>query len=517
MSFAPQNIFIPLLGLAGVVLALFVGVAVADGQYLGIGLTVAAILLIIWAIWGQDIWWMPIFFFMTLGGLFYVGFKIYSHEIAVLICLLPMVLAVAMRKSTLQSKYKNLPVVLMLLLFVYLIGHYFAVVGYHQINGLSGFGNITRRYMDAMWPLLILVPFLWVGNSSKIKWLLPLIGLATLIRFSLAFGIAQFEREELLYIPGINFVPAGGGNITDLRFSGLTLAMVAVSYLCLTRSILLRGFWLIILAVACYGTFLGGGRIIVVLLSGMFGFILLIYRNYTLLSLWGAAVLFGALVLNTFPDILYGSHDKVRRAASAFIVDREEAAEMGQTGLSDDWHARLQEAGWQSWTESVWTILFGRGTTKFEDRAWQEGENFEGMVEMATATSRFEKGLWTTLATFGLVGLILYSALLWRIMQICTPILIRDRIATPIHAIMFMAVYGCASWFLLCWIAGDFPSSQLLLGIVALAGANYWEEMRKGPPTRSKIRHFASDGLAEEHLHVPHVRKRVLGGPANHS
>lgn len=483
MSLTPQSIFIPLVGLVGLALALFVGVAVAEGQYLGMGLFAAAILLMIWAVWGQDIWWMPIFFFMTLGGMFVFGFKIYSHEIAVLVCFLPMILALAMRKSLLRSRITELPLVLVLLL-VYLGSHYLAVIGYHQVNGLDGFGNITRRYMDAIWPLLILVPFLWLGNTSKLKWVLPLIGIAALVRFALGFTIAQFEVTELIYVPGINFVPAAGGNMQDLRNSGSTLAMVAICYFCLTRSLLLRSLLLVILGVAVYGTFLGGGRITVVVVSGMFGFILLIYRNYAFLSMWFSAVLMGAIFLNAFPDVLFGAHDKIRRAASAFIIDRDEAADLGDTSLSDEWHSRLQEAGWQSWTETPWTILFGRGTTKFEERAWQEGQNFEGMVEMATLTSRFEKGLWNVLATFGLVGMTLYTILLVQIIRICTPILFRDRIASPVHAIMFMAVYGCITWFLLCWIAGDFPSTQLLLGIVAVVAANDLK-LRKQAPARA--------------------------------
>jgi hypothetical protein len=49
---------------------------------------------------------------------------------------------------------------------------------------------------------------------------------------------------------------------------------------------------------------------------------------------------------------------------------------------------------------------------------------------------------------------------------------------------MFMAVYGCITWFLLCWIAGDFPSTQLMLGIVAVVAANDLK-LRKQAPARA--------------------------------
>lgn len=513
MQVTGKELLIPFVGILGLIAAFLLGASVADGRYLELTLVFGGILAITWTIVGQNVWWLPFFFFISLGGFFFIGFRIYANELAVLICLLPMILAVALRKRLL---YAVMPIPRsMLLLFAYLAAHYIVLASFNQVSGEGGLGNITRRYAQAIVPFLMLVPFLWTANLRYLPWVLHLAALGTFIRFSIGLVFTLLERDQFFMVPIINFVPAGGLVGADLRVSGSMLATVVLCYFCLTKSFLLRAVLLGFLAVAVWGTFLGGGRITVVMLSGLFGFLFLIYRNYGALVAWGATMFLVILVLNLNPTMLHDLHPQAKRAASAFLFDREYAGQLAEVSLSDEWHARLQEAGWKSWTESLSTILVGRGVGRFEDRAWQEGEDFEGMVDMATQTSRFEKGLWDVLATFGLVGLVLYTLLLWKVISICTPILFRDRIETPIHAVMFIAVYSCLSWFLLCWQAGTFPSQQVLFGVVALAGAHYWEQLQKKSPPASKIRHFASDGLAEEHLHVAHVRKRVLGGRAS--
>ncbi|MFA7346069.1 MAG: hypothetical protein WC003_17360, partial [Terrimicrobiaceae bacterium] len=304
-------------------------------------------------------------------------------------------------------------------------------------------------------------------------WVLHLVAGATLIRFALGMYTAFFGNEDtLLFIPGINFVPAGGIDSSDLRFSGSMLATVAICYFCIYRSFFARGFLLPVIGAAVWGTFLGGGRITLVLLLGLFGFAFLVYRRYGTLLLWASVMFLAILFLNSVPQILYSFPEQPRRAASAFLLERDLAADAGQTGPSDRWHERLMEAGWKSWTEDGMTILFGRGVKPFEERAWMEGANFEGMVEMATVTSRFEKGLWDVLCTFGIVGFVLYSLLLFKIIKYCTPILFKEKIKTPVHAIMFIAVYQCIAWFILCWISGSFPSTQILFGIVAMVAAH---------------------------------------------
>lgn len=513
MQLEGNKIFAAVVGLLGLVAALFFGFNIADGRHFELIVVAAAVMAVVWTIVGQRIWWLPMFLAMSLGGFFYLGFRIYSVEAAVLVCVLPLVLAWAIKKH--GTPIMPIPWVL-IILFGYLCLHYISLVTYNQVSGEGGLGNITRRYATALYPFFVLIPFFWTANLRYLPWVLHLVAIGTLIRFSLAFAFVFTERTEFTYVPIINFVPPSGATAHDLRFSGSMLATVAICYFCLSRNFIVKILLSLVILVAIWGTFLGGGRVTIVLLFGLFGFAFLVYKNYPALAVWAAGVFTLILFVNSNPHTLYSFHPQIMRAGSAMLLDREMAAQMVGVSKSDEWHARLQEAGWESWTESFLTILVGRGVGRFEERAWLEGENFEGMVEMATVTSRFEKGLWDVLATFGIVGFALYTVLLWKVLRECIPILFRERISSPTHAILFIASYSCLSWFLLCWLTGSFPSPQVLFGVVALAGAHQIR-IEKEPPPRSKIRHFASDGLAEEHLHVPHVRKRVLGGPANHS
>lgn len=99
MNIVAQRIFFPLLMLVALFMAIILGVAVSEGHYVEMFFGFAGLCGVIWAVVGQKIWWLPIFFFMTLGGYFYVNFRIFSHELAVLACLTPMILELSITKS----------------------------------------------------------------------------------------------------------------------------------------------------------------------------------------------------------------------------------------------------------------------------------------------------------------------------------------------------------------------------------------------------------------------------------
>lgn len=491
-QFSPGQIVLPIAVVAGLVMAWFLGLNIANENYRRIAFIIIGCGVIAWSIIGRKIWWLPIFFFVSLGGHFYLGFKIFAHELAVLLCLLPLIVTLAMKRDHFKDRQFSIPLPVFLL-FVYLCLHFLACAMNNQVEGIGGMGNVSRRYMDAIWPFLIFMPYLIVGNTKYIRWALHLVAVATLIRFSLGMYTALIAGEEaVLFVPFINFVPAGGFGVGDLRGTGSMLVTLALCYFCIYRSHLLRFVVLLpLITVGIWGTFLGGGRITVVLLFGVFTMLFFVYRRFGLLILAGMSMLIGILALNSEPQVLYHAPESVRRAATAFLFDRDFAADTGATRSSDEWHARLAREGFRSWTSDGLTFLFGRGVRPFEERAWAGGKDFEGMIDMAIATSRFEKGLWDVLCTFGLVGLVLYSVLLVQIIRYCLPILLAEKIRTPVHAIMFIAVYQSVTWFLLCWIAGSFPSSAILFGIVAIVAAH---DMKRG--RKSEILKAESERLA---------------------
>lgn len=483
-QFSPVQLVLPIAMMGGVLLAGFAGMWIAGEDYFRLILIAAGVAFTGWAIVGRHYWWVPIFFLTTLGGHFYFGFKIYAHELAVLVCLLPLVAALAMNKEDIIRRKFVIPAPV-IILFIYLCLHLLGILVYNKVEQIGGLGNVMRRYADALWPFLIFLPFLFVGNTKYLRIAFHLMAVAALIRFCFGMYVAFFGNEDtIIFVPMINFVPAGGFG-GDLRISGSILTTVALCYFCMYPAFWVRLLLVPLIGVGIWGTFMGGGRITVVLLFGLFAFLFLIYRRFGALILWAGLLVVGVVFVNAEPEVLNKAPETVKRAATAFMFDRQLAADKGATTASDLWHARLQEEGFKSWSESFLTIMLGRGTGKFEERAWAGGRDFEGMVEMAIATSRFEKGLWDVLCTFGAVGMALYAAMLFLIIKNCFPILLRDQVKTPTHAFMFMATYLCFTWFLLCWISHSFPSREILFGMIALIAAADLKQAREEEEARN--------------------------------
>lgn len=464
-----QRLLLPVSFFLFIILAFYAGNAISEEKYVELFFALCGIGIFFWAVFGYNYWWIPMFFFLGLGGFFYFGFKIYMHEIALLICLAPLAFVFIFQEVKQKRERYHVPI-LVWLLFGYLILHFIGMYIYYKFENLQGWGNIMRRYMDALWPFFIVIPYIYYGKSKYISWAIFLFFIATIIRFTLNFGFYLTEREEFIYIPGINYVPPDAGGFTDLRYSGTFLASLAFCYFKMSKNPLVKLIFFPLIILGFVGTALGGGRIAMLALTGLFGFACIIYRTYWMIISWFFALLIFTFLVNINTEFLYKLPDQARRAASAFILDRDLAADIGKTRSSDEFHAILQNAGFKTWTENLFNFFFGRGTRRFEESARYE-DPMIGMVDMAIQTSRFEKGLWDVLVTFGLIGFILYSLVMIQIIRTCYPVLVRDKIKTPLHAMMFIAVYWSIFWFLICWIGGSFPSNNIFFGVIAQVAA----------------------------------------------
>lgn len=482
---SPVQIILPITILSGLALAGFFGLNIAHENYTQLAFVAIGACIVAWAMIGRKTWWLPIFFFLYLGGHFFYGFKIYASELAVLVCLLPLVVTLAMKREHFKNRNFGVPHSVTILFF-YLCLSFLVCVIHNRMNSIGGVGGVSRVYLSAIFPFFILIPFMLVGHTKYIKWALLLVAVATVIRFSIGMYTAFYGDEDtILFIPGINFVPSGGFGMNDLRGSGSTLVAVAICYFCLTKNPILRFGLFLIMVLGGYGTFLGGGRVTIVLSLMLFAFAFLIYRRYGAMLLFAALLLVSTVALNSFPEVLHEFPKTVAKAATVFLIDRDLAQDTAASKASDEWHFRLMQEGYKAWTENAFTIFFGKGTRPFDVRAWGGGKDFEGMIEMAVATNRYESSLWTILATFGLVGFTLYIIVLCKIMFTIIPVLLREKIRTPDHAIMFLAAFQCISWFLLCWISGGFPSTEILFGVVAMVAAHDMKRQRVADSEKS--------------------------------
>lgn len=458
--------------LVGVLLAMVLGAAAGNQDVVRLVLIALPVGGVFWVLFGCKIWWLPLFFFVTLGGNFFLGFKIYVHELAVLMALAPLTAAFLMRGGKIPKQGTGYEKIVFLLL-LYVSAHMMVCLSWNRLEGLGGTGNVVRRYADAIWPIAILLPILLYANFQQIRWVLNLILAAAIIRVLIGLSAVWLGREELIYIPVIKYLPPDGGSAKDLRGAGPTLVSIALVFFYMWKGMIPKMACLWLVALGSYATLLGGSRLAVVSLFLLLGMALVLYKQWFAMLTLGAIGLIAVMLINISPESLYSLPENARRAASGLVFDDRTSEDLGQTGLSNQWHTRLAEEGWKSWTESILTILVGRGVMPFDERAWGftgGGEAlFEGMITMAIRTSRFEKGIWDVLCTFGIVGLALFGACLFRVVRFLLPVLMRDRIASPAHGLGFIGLYLCLQWLLFFWIGGSFPSYAIMMGFIAMA------------------------------------------------
>lgn len=425
---------------------------------------------------------MPAFFLVPLGGLFYFGFRIYVHELSVIVTIIPLVGAIILKKGSQVAKRSAYDTVAFLLL-LYLCAHLIGCLVYNKANNLGGLGNVVRRYADAIWPLLLVFPIVLYADFRQVKLALRLVLVATLSRWTIgAFGVLS-GRDDILFIPILNYMPANGGAFADLRVTGAALAAIAIVWLVIARGCLARLIYLGLIGLGIVSTLFGSGRIALLSAALMIAFSCVVFRKWSLLGLGGGAGLVLVILINVSPDGLWELHPTVRRSASGFILDSSISEQIGETGLSNQWHDRLIGEAQKVWLESAPSILFGSGVLPFVESAWSKEATgalyFDSMVGMARDTKRFESGLWSTLATFGVVGTALFVLCLVRILSLLLPHVMTGRIESATDGLAFLATFQCIVWLLLCWVSGDYPSYPIFLGLVAVAALKQQNDEHK--------------------------------------
>lgn len=462
-----QRVFIWLVTFLGIALAPVLGYFTCTlGWQMDIviaGLIVVAA----WAFVARDRWWVPFPAALSLGGTFYLGFKVPVHEMALLICLFPLALALATRWQG-AIPGRSAPSASVFFLAGYILLHWIGSLLYNQMQGLGGAGTVSRSYMDAFWPMILFFTYYFFGNSKYIRTALFLMYCALVFRVAFSLGTSFFPG--FVYIPGINYVPSGasadGSGIADLRSSAPALAILSLCYLNLKKSFLLRLINLTVMILCFVLVFMGGGR-----LGALSLYILPIYwacltRKYLLIVILFVGFGSGLFLLNSNPDMINNMPPTVQRTLSAFIIKKNVVYVQEAVAGSDEWHDQLQKAGYKRWTESVGSFFFGNGIRPFSKESFTSGD-FNDMLKVAIETSRFESALWTILSTLGIVGLLLYLNVFRFLLADSLPLLWKKGICDYQTAMAFLTSYGIFMFVLLGYFAGYYPSTEIMLGLFA--------------------------------------------------
>ena len=92
-----QRLHLLLVGIILTGLTLYVATQAMHGGTYPVISALVLVGAIMWSVMGKSAWWVPIPLATALGGLLWVGFRIYTHELAIVLALSSLIPAIAMR------------------------------------------------------------------------------------------------------------------------------------------------------------------------------------------------------------------------------------------------------------------------------------------------------------------------------------------------------------------------------------------------------------------------------------
>jgi hypothetical protein len=467
-EFNQQRIYTWFLTFFGMILAVVIGAWIAQN---GVDVAIilgCGILVVAWGVFARNFWWVFYQPFITLGGLFYQGIKIKTHEVAIAICLFPLILSLATRWSN-PIKGRGKPPGVVLVLFFYLVLHMIVSIIYNKYIGLPGYGSVVRAYFGFLVSFVFFYAFYFYGKTVYLGATVKLVYAALLVR--MLMNIYSFRNEGITYIPGVNFILPGSFGTGDLRSIGAEFAVMAFGYAEFTKK-RFRSIVQILLGVAALlSTPFGGGRSSIYITT----YILLLYLYVTkrLIYILPLFLLFlsGVIALNADYTLLEDANPMVARSLSGLIFDRAKSEEIGKTVSSNDWHEKLTAIGYKRWLDNPLTCLFGHGLRPFDQQKWDSNSGLDpgqAQVEMATEMGAFEAGFPTTLAVTGAVSFFLCLLVMYSTLSGPFGDLMRNKINSPESICYFWALKAWSFWIVFGAVsAGGFPSEAIFASLLA--------------------------------------------------
>lgn len=439
--------------------ALFVVVKAMRGGVNSLITTTGVVGGLIWVVAGRKVWWFPIIIATSIGGLIWVGFRIYTHEISLIIAAIALFPAIAINYRSMEQ-YRGPLSWMAYALMIYVIAHLGASLILNRYSAETGYGNITRTYMGAIWPLLFVLGMHHYGDASRMRLAINIIYIGLIAR--VLFGLYLYFFPGLVFFRGFNaFFVLSESSSTELRRTALHLAIIALGFVATAHRLPQKVFHLTITVLAAWLVLMGAARTAVAMLGVIPLFWLLVLRKYTWIFLMLCAMSAIVVFFNLHPEIIYLFPKGPQRALTILIFGDVLDIQAKLAG-SDLWHAVLFDEGKRRWLTSPLTFLFGNRVHRFDMNVGGYWADFFYTVKVAANTARYESGLWTVLATTGLVGAALYVATFFTLLRDSVRILFRERITDLNHLIYFVAASHALLYFLFAPVSGGFPGVELM-------------------------------------------------------
>lgn len=460
----------------GLLAAVYIGSVIGAGNAVVFVMAGAIAAFSAWLILAGKYWWLAVPFGLGVGGFFLIPFRVYPHEVALGASVAAVIPQILLQGTRIRASRPRLPIVFYAL-GLYLIAHFCATFIY---NHGQGAGNVSRAYMNAIWPFVFGFYFWRFGSTTVLKASFLVIYGAALFR--MMFGLVNYFTGTFHWIPGFNYVV----DPQDLRTSGSIVLGMALLFTLMRGSALVRFANSVMVALSACAVFLGGSRTGAATLLFIPLFTLAVFRRWVmLLGATTCAVIF-LIALNVYPNVLENLPFRAARAASVFLI--EQKLDVQETvRSSDEWHRNaLPGEAYKRWSKSPQTVLFGTGIKPFKPLLFQKGTGAEMIyngAEIAADMGSYESSFWTILAVLGAAGVVLYVLLLGWLFVRLMPALLQRKNRDVTWAALFWACVSIAGWAVFAIPAGSYPSLEIFFGILALAALA--DDQNKSPQTQN--------------------------------
>ena len=427
----------------------------------------ALVLALLWVLTARDYWWAPLLTGATVTGVFWVGFKIYPLEAVMVLGVLALVPMLLLRGERIFQNHRHpLP------LLFYLAAAYITVrMSIDIVPAQGARGNLGRIYFDAIWPFFFGWLFYRYGKTSVVWAALILAFFALTLRAG--FATIGYIYNIPLYIPGINYILSfsEADSLVPMRFVAYNLLFISLIFFHAFRSWFAKFSLTPIIVFASGLIVLGQGRFMT-LMYIILPICFFAWSRRWRLCLFCLTVGSGLiLAVNLRPHLIDKLPDAAARSLSGVIFKPEATDVQAGAEGSNEWHAALRQEGYERWTQSPLTFLFGYGLRPSPDFFETKQYNLDPktVVGISANVGAYECGLWSVLAVHGLVGFILYFFLFFQFWKWLWPYFVRRPQNTVWEGLLFWGGYSSFLWFVTCYFQGKFPSLEIFLVVLACA------------------------------------------------
>ena len=415
--------------------------------------------------------WMIALALFATNTYFQLTFKIYTHEVFLVIAIVcGWLVDAGVKKKSLVSE--KIPI-LIYFLTVYIVVHLSWSVIEAIYRGDSGIGTIMRRYVTPLWVLGFGLAYggSRLGRNPR----LALLIIAAALCFRLLCLVLTYYFPAQLVVPGIGLViPSAAGMLPeDVRNASVPLALIVATFAFSTRSASILFISGVVYFLVLYATLLSGGRVATMQLCLIILAWLILKRKYFVLLLSVATVPLFIAAINIAPNAVEKLDPGVQRALSSFVFSYGAVSAHERTVDSNTYHEELRTIALEKWLESPLSFLVGNPIQQFDETYYSfilGNISIQQTIELSVEAGMYETAFHMILGVQGGVGFVLYLGLLialvippWRYMR-------GGYHDVTAAGLCFAAVTSILLWLMFGWLSGGYPTWEIVFGLIANSG-----------------------------------------------